>query len=316
MATPLESSIGAAVQILQVIIDLSSRIKSAADKRALSLLISQSQNEVTSLKDIVMTIGEEESLQTKTIIEEIAIIQELAISLEDLLKTMESAGFLGRFRHGDDHRDELRTLTAEISRVKSNLMMKIQSAHVGLTVSSNQRFIVQMDKIEQVDANLKRLISGFEGLMIRDYLHGREQSSDGTILLDESDLVDLGLKTKEDGPYQDGSRLIDNNIAIGQAIMINGTIGIEGFVEPKHVKITNNVAQNQATMVNASISEKTWDQVREERVKMINLLADKGLLTGENITKALQRDPEQNVTDRLTLVSEKVRGADATKAET
>ncbi|UKZ72992.1 hypothetical protein TrVFT333_000631 [Trichoderma virens FT-333] len=69
MATPLESSIGAAVQILQVIIDLSSRIKSAADKRALSLLISQSQNEVTSLKDIVTTIGEEESLQTKTIIE-------------------------------------------------------------------------------------------------------------------------------------------------------------------------------------------------------------------------------------------------------
>lgn len=102
--------------------------------------------------------------------------------------------------------------------------------------------------------------------------------------------MDLGLKAKDVSPYQDGSRLIDSNMAFGQAIMINGTIGTEGFIEPKQVRIFNNVARNQATMVNASISKETWNDVREDRFRLINTLADKNLLTEEHFDRALQPD--------------------------
>jgi len=303
MATGLEiiGGISAVLAILQTTIDVANRIKSAADKKRISIVVKQNQKEVTSLKDMVAIVKDEQALQTKSIIIEIGEIGELAIKLEDLLRTIDDAGFISRFVHGKDQKEELSSLTGDVAKAKLNLIIKIQSAHVGLTVSGDQKFMVQMEKIESMDRNLKQLINGFEGLSIGEVVKGREPGSEGMVTLDESDLEQLGLETGDDGPYQDGSRIIDNNIAYDQALMINGTIGTEGFIEPKHVRIYNNIARHQATMINASISRETWKDTREDRLEIIKAMAAQGTLgQGQGqLDEVLKKDLDKKSIDRV-----------------
>lgn len=138
------------------------------------MILVRNHKEVTSLKEIVMLIKAEQSLQTKVIIAEIANIATLARELEDLLRVMEDKGFIGRFMHGKDQKAEIGRLTGNIAGTKLNLTVKIQNAHVGVTVLANRKLVVQMEKIEAVDANLKRLINGFEGLFIALLMKDRE----------------------------------------------------------------------------------------------------------------------------------------------
>ncbi|KAJ5652590.1 hypothetical protein N7507_010016 [Penicillium longicatenatum] len=280
MTTVLDvlGGISAVVQILQTAIEIADRIKHAKDKKSLFMILNQNHKEVTSLKDIVMVVKEEQSLHTKDIMAELANISTLAEELEDMLRVMEDKSFIGRFIHGKDHKAEVGRLTGNIAGTKLTLTMKIQNAHVGITVLANRKLVVQMEKIEAVDANLKSLINGFEGLFIAILMKDRELNADGTVSIDDSDFQSLGLETSDNNPYYDGSRLIDNNLALDQALMINGTIGTEGFIEPKDVRIFNNTARNQATMINASISEKTWAESRDDRRDIIKLMAAHGAL--------------------------------------
>jgi hypothetical protein len=162
------------VQILQTAIDVATKVQAARDKKGLASVIKANRKEVESLRDIVAIVDKEKVLQTKTILEEIAEILELAKTLEDLLKLMEDASFTSRVVHGKNQKEELSSLTGEIAKRKSNLTMKIQGAHVGLTVSADKKFVVQMEKIESLDANLKRLINGFDGLSIVEVVKGKE----------------------------------------------------------------------------------------------------------------------------------------------
>lgn len=123
--------------------------------------------------------------------------------------------------------------------------------------------------------------------------------ADGTVSIDDSDFQSLGLETVDDSPYRDGSRLIDNNLALDQALMINGTIGTEGFVEPRDVRIFNNVARNQATMINASISEKTWAESREDRLEVIKIMAAQGALGMGQSSKLIQGDSKPNLIEHV-----------------
>ena len=167
------------MQLLQTAIDVADRIKSAKDKKSLFQVIKSNQKEVVSLKDIVAAVEKEEALRTQTVTTEIADIAVLAQNLEDLLKVMESSSFVVRFAHGKDQKADLMFLTGEIAKFKSNLMLKIQGAHVGLTVSANKVFLARLEKIENVDAMLKQLLSDFDGLSIAEVIEGRKPGGKG-----------------------------------------------------------------------------------------------------------------------------------------
>jgi len=275
MATPVDilGVISAVVQILQTTIDIAKRVKLAKDKKGLAETISQNEKETNSLKEIVAIVGKEEALQTKAIMAEVAEIAELGTKLEGLLKKMETADFTNRLMYGNRQQMELAVLTGDITKCKLNLTVKIQCAHVGLTVSADRKFVVQMERMESVDTQLKSLIQDFGGLAIGGLLKGRKPGTDGTVLLQDSDLQELEIEAQDGSVYRDGSRVIDTNMAYDQAIMINGTIGTEDFIEPKHVKILNNVAKDQATMVNAAVSNKVFEQIMAQRLKALEIVA-------------------------------------------
>ncbi|KAL4875066.1 hypothetical protein BJY04DRAFT_224374 [Aspergillus karnatakaensis] len=281
------------MQALQVLIDVADKIRTATDKKGLIGIVTQNRKEVSALKDLVAIVEGQPPLQTKAILEEVDGIAEQAEKLEELLTAMESGSFSVRLRHGPSQKEELTALTGNIAKAKSNLTMKIQSAHVGLTILFNDRFVVQMDKLEAVEQTLKQMMVGFEGLLIRHVVEGKELSEDGTVALDKSDLEQLGLEAEGSGVYRDGSRYIDNNLALDQSFMINGTIGTEGFIEPKHVRIFNNTTRHQASMVNVSTSTEQMQAMRNERLEIIKVMAAAGTL--QNV----QPDPERMDVDGM-----------------
>ncbi|KAH7077555.1 hypothetical protein BKA63DRAFT_508501 [Paraphoma chrysanthemicola] len=269
--------ISAIISIIEASVKVADRISEARDKDGWTNLIDQNRKDMRSLQQIVEIVGQEEALHTKDIIEEVAEISELATKVLELLKTMEGSGSLSNFQNGKKWKTQLLDLNSSISKAKGTLTLKIESAHVGLTLDNNKKYAVQMQKIENVESHLKKLVDDFDCLDISKVVRGRKPRHDGTIPLGDKDLVVLGLQA-EKGPYQDGSRLIDNNLTLDQAMMINGTIGTEGFIEPKHVKIINNVARHQSVLVNASVSVNEMDKNRDYHFRMVEMLAKNGAI--------------------------------------
>ena len=68
--------------------------------------------------------------------------------------------------------------------------------------------------------------------------------------------------------------------------MINGTIGTEGFIKEKYVRIVDNIAYHQAVLVNGNLSVERWQEVREDRFRVLELAA-KGAF-------ANNREPEES----------------------
>ncbi|KAF7508611.1 hypothetical protein GJ744_009160 [Endocarpon pusillum] len=118
MGTPLLiiGGISAVVQILQTAIDIANRVKSANDKKGLTMVINRNQKEVGSLKEIVTIVNEEKALQTKAIFAEVMERADLAEKLADLLKTMEDASFISKFANGKDQKEELSNSTGDIAK--------------------------------------------------------------------------------------------------------------------------------------------------------------------------------------------------------
>jgi hypothetical protein len=70
-------------------------------------------------------------------------------------------------------------------------------------------------------------------------------TANGHVPLDKSDLENLGIQPEEDTSAIKEGRIIKRNIAYHQSLMINGTIGTEGFIEEKYVRIVDNIALHQ-----------------------------------------------------------------------
>ncbi|KAF7508610.1 hypothetical protein GJ744_009159 [Endocarpon pusillum] len=88
-------------------------------------------------------------------------------------------------------------------------------------------------------------------------------------------------------------------MAHDQSIMINGTIGTEGFSEPRHVRIVNNVTTQQATMISASISEKTWSEARQHGLDVIRLVFAHGPPERSKSVEMLQEGCDSTRIDRV-----------------
>lgn len=138
------------------------------------MVVNQNRKDVSSLKEVIQAIYAEEVLQTETIIAEIAESVSLVEKIEDVLKVIQDAKFVSRFKHGEDRRKELKSYTTELRTVKSNLVMKVQTAHVGLTRTVGEKLVAIPEQIESLDAKLTQLISGFDGLWIHEVLKDRE----------------------------------------------------------------------------------------------------------------------------------------------
>jgi hypothetical protein len=97
--------------------------------------------------------------------------------------------------------------------------------------------------------------------------------ADGAVPLDDSDLEKLGIQVEEDTSTIKEGRIIERNVAYHQSMMVNGTIGTEGFLKEKYVRIVDNIAYHQAVVINANISVGTWQEVREDRFRVLELAA-------------------------------------------
>lgn len=88
-------------------------------------------------------------------------------------------------------------------------------------------------------------------------------------------------------------------MSLGMSIMINGEIGDKGFLKRKHVEILNNVTDEFGTMVNADVADKTWQEIREDRMKILNTLITSGVLSQDLLTTMFQRNSGSSHFERV-----------------
>jgi hypothetical protein len=141
---------------------------------------------VKSLTEIVVIIDKEEALQTKEVIGEVAEIVDLVQKIKGLLKTMEDSSFRSNIKNGKKWKAELLTLTTSITNAKGTLMLKIGSANVGLIQLTHNKYAVQMEKLENVESQLNKLVDNFGCLEISEVVRRRRREgtwhSQGCIL--------------------------------------------------------------------------------------------------------------------------------------
>jgi hypothetical protein len=81
--------------------------------------------------------------------------------------------------------------------------------------------------------------------------------------------------------------------------MMNGTIGTEGFIKEKYVKIYKNITRHQAMMINANISTEVWQQLRDDRFKTLEMAA-KGAFPNDQDSEIPQEDGSRHGRDGAT----------------
>jgi uncharacterized protein YlzI (FlbEa/FlbD family) len=113
-------------------------------------------------------------LQTKEIVWELINIAELSTNLQDLLRAINDSKFLERLAHGEDMKMQLNELNGNIFKAKVNLMLKIETAHVGLTLVNGQSYAVQIEQLNRVESQLKQLMQNFGCLEISELITERD----------------------------------------------------------------------------------------------------------------------------------------------
>lgn len=113
-------------------------------------------------------------------------------------------------------------------------------------------------------------------------------TADGTVILEERDLEELGVEMNKDAYHQDVTLITKDNLTYDQSLQINGPIGNEGFIAPKYAEILNNVARGQSCQINYAISTKQWNEAREQQLAVVDKIFVQGKLGKEEMVQVLQ----------------------------
>ena len=135
-------------------------------------ILDRNKKELATLNEILQLVTAEKALQTAGITSEIMKMGDFGKQLKECLEQMEPAGknsvqqFSSKFARGAKDKERLNELMIQITNAKHSLMLKIQTAHVGLTMTTEKAIVANTEKIASVDHMLRELIEDFDGLEI------------------------------------------------------------------------------------------------------------------------------------------------------
>lgn len=116
--------------------------------------------------------------------------------------------------------------------------------------------------------------------------------ADGNVILNKEDLDQLGVESEKLDSVEDITVTVRDNLTLDQAIQINGPIGKEGFIKPRHTEILNNVASGQSCQINYAVSVERWNEALNHQEAVVDSIFTKGKLSGEQIVEILKAQNE------------------------
>ncbi|KFY97525.1 hypothetical protein V498_02017 [Pseudogymnoascus sp. VKM F-4517 (FW-2822)] len=240
-------------------------------RKDLLTVLDKHTRELTKTKNIIQTVKDEEALQTAGVAFELVemdnITRRLVAALDALQNDKGRAlQILHQLAHGSKDEDNLATIMRELSRAKSDLELRINVAHVGLTRTLQNTLIANTTIVERVDVLVQSVLGEGRGLKIATLLQNRPVQDDGTTALTNEDIASL----RHEGGSEDliktpSTRIVIDNMTGGQAMQINGPVGVQEWYRVSHLEIKNNKATEKSIQINDGISTEAFSLLLQHR---------------------------------------------------
>lgn len=270
----LLGAVSAASALLESAIGIFRRIRRAqAQQKELVGVLCRYNSEVENTKKILSLIEDEDALRTAKVASEVGRIRNIAAELVTFLTSIDPGSkttaqqIMHQFTHGSRDERTLLDVMQKLNSAKRDLSLRIQIALVGVAKTVENKLVANTLVVEQIDNLLKDVFGDGRGLKLAELIKQKPIQDDGTVVLSDDDVKELGTEAIDESAVQhiSSSRIVTENTCEEQAFQINGSIGTEGWKEVSNLEVRKNEAKGRGIQVNHGISEKILDVLLAHR---------------------------------------------------
>ncbi|CAG7930862.1 unnamed protein product [Penicillium olsonii] len=244
------STTTAILALLETSIGIVSRLRVAYSRqRAQQSVIERHNEELQGIESVIQVVRREEYLQTAAVVSELVKIKDLSQELLTLLKRLDPGDkslprqIAHQLSSGSKDEAALESILKQINTAKTNLLIHIQVAGVGLSRDGQNNIVANTAEISKLDQTIKTLLGDEWGLKIASLIQHKP-------LQDSNELDRIGISTPK-GPT---TRIIIGNLTRSQALQINGPVGEDEWKSISHLEIRDNQAGLASSQVNYPVS--------------------------------------------------------------
>ncbi|KAF5231404.1 hypothetical protein FAUST_9267 [Fusarium austroamericanum] len=198
-----------------------------------------------------------------TIVESLSLVREeekvangqSRAASEDNLTARQQKKAVSQFFHalksGDEDDKKLQSILDRLKRARNELRLRISVAQVGLLGNLQDGFQVAFSVLKQTNTRVNKVLR--INLTLMDIVKNRAlqqtgQTVDRTVPVNASDMLAIGMSASDNTPSMNSSNEtvktnIYGNVTLGQARIMTGNIGVEGWYKMAGRKTT--IANNQ-----------------------------------------------------------------------
>ncbi|KNB04914.1 hypothetical protein FOXG_16269 [Fusarium oxysporum f. sp. lycopersici 4287] len=200
-------------------------------------------------------VREEEKLQTARVELQVKAITNIATELRSFLDNLAArqrekavSQFFHALKSGDKDDKKLQGILDQLDRARNELGLRISVAQVGLLGNLQDGFRVAFGVLEQTNTRVNKVLG--INLALLDIVKNRalQQTADGFIPVNVADILAMGMSAPDNTTSMSSSNEVREtniygNVTLGQARIMTGNIGVEGWQKMAGRKTT--IANNQ-----------------------------------------------------------------------
>ncbi|CAI7669926.1 unnamed protein product [Penicillium crustosum] len=238
--------------LLETSIKITGRLRVAYS----SSLLKQHHEELQRTESIIRVVHSEGCLETAAVTSELEKMKNLSQELLTLLERLDSGKkslprqIAHQLTSGSQDEGHLAKIMERMNTTKTNIILHVQIAGVGLTRDGQSIIAANAAKISQLGQTVRDIIGDGQGLKIANLIKNEPLHEDGTVVLDPDDLDQIGVSVPKGGT----SRVITGNLTRLQALQINGPVGEDEWKTISHLEIRDNEAGPGSSQVNYPVS--------------------------------------------------------------
>ncbi|EXL39768.1 hypothetical protein FOCG_17620 [Fusarium oxysporum f. sp. radicis-lycopersici 26381] len=252
----MAEAIGAAASIIGIIgaaFTVIQEIRSARGRvRGTSETLDNMSKHLDAIDESLSLVREEERLQTARVELQVKAITDVAIELRSFLDNLTArqqkkavSQFFHALKSGDKDDKKLQGVLDQLDRARNELGLRISVAQVGLLGNLQDGFRVAFGVLEQTNTRVNKVLG--INLVLMDIVKNRALQQTGQTV-NAADMLAMGMSAPDNTTSMNSSNEaretnIYGNVTLGQARIMTGNIGVEGWQKMAGRKTT--IANNQ-----------------------------------------------------------------------
>ncbi|KAJ5705424.1 hypothetical protein N7536_001113 [Penicillium majusculum] len=238
--------------LLETSINITGRLRVAYS----SSLLNHHHEELRRTESVIRVVHSEVCLETAAVTSELEKMKNLSQELLTLLERLDSGKkslprqIAHQLTSGSQDEGHLSKIVERMNTAKTNIILHVQIAGVGLTRDGQSIIAANAAKISQLGRTVREILGDGQGLKIASLIQNQPLHEDGTVALDPGDLNQIGVSVTKGGT----TRMITGNLTRLQALQINGPVGEDEWKNISHLEIRDNEAGPCSSQVNYPVS--------------------------------------------------------------